>query len=327
VALVRLNPEVPHKLEEIINRALEKDRNLRYQHASDLRAELQRLKRMMESGQMSGPAPAPVPVADSSSSASAVAVSSSEPAASAKLEMAHVLFMDIVAYSKLPMDEQQRLLCELQEAVRNTPAFAHAQVEDKLIRLPTGDGMALVFFNDPESPVHCALELSRSLRDHPEIKLRMGIHTGPVYRVADINAARNVAGGGINMAQRVMDCGDAGHILVSKTVAEMLAQVSTWSKVALQDLGEAEVKHGVRVHICNLYTDDAGNPAVPQKLVSAQRTTTSLRSKTKRKSVARHGCGGAGVAVGGSRSLSLAKSYPYEDGSGEFAIDRGVAVC
>jgi class 3 adenylate cyclase/tetratricopeptide (TPR) repeat protein len=181
------------------------------------------------------------------------------------LEVAHVLFMDIVAYSMLPMDQQQQLLGKLQEAVRATSDFARAQAQHQLIRLPTGDGMALVFFRDPEAPARCALELNRALRDHPEIKLRMGIHSGPVYRVADINANRNVAGGGINMAQRVMDCGDAGHILVSKSVADTLSQLSQW-KGSLQDLGEVEVKHGVRVHLFNLCTDDAGNRELPRKL-------------------------------------------------------------
>src|ERR1700740_2656452 len=160
------------------------------------------------------------------------------------LEMAYVLFMDIVASSTLPMEEQQSVLRRFQQAVRNTTEFSRARAEDQLIRLPTGDGMALVFFGDPEAPARCALELSRNLREHPEVKLRMGIHSGPVYRVADINANRNVAGGGINIAQRVMDCGDAGHILVSSTYAEVLRQVSSWCAM-LQDLGEAEVKHGV----------------------------------------------------------------------------------
>ena len=157
--------------------------------------------------------------------------------------MAHVLFTDIVAYSRLPMDQQEKLLNHLQEAVRYTQEFARAQASDQLIRLPTGDGMALVFLGDVEAPVRCALELHRILRRWPEIHLRMGIHTGPVYRVEDINAARNVAGGGINIAQRVMDCGDAGHILISNTVADVLDQLSKW-KPALHDLGEAEVKHG-----------------------------------------------------------------------------------
>ena len=132
--------------------------------------------------------------------------------------------MDIVAYSTLPMDRQRQSLRQLQEAVRSTSEFGRAQRKDQLIRLPTGDGMALVFFADPDAPVRCAMELSKTLRNNPDIHLRMGIHTGPVYRVADINANRNVAGGGINIAQRVMDCGDAGHILVSSVEAEVLGQ-------------------------------------------------------------------------------------------------------
>src|SRR5271165_5712898 len=158
------------------------------------------------------------------------------------LEMAHVLFMDIVAYSKLPMDQQCARLAKLQEAVRNTAAFARALRKERLICLPAGDGMALVFFGDPECPVRCAVELSQKLRQHPEIQLRMGIHSGPVYRVADINAHLNVSGGGINVAQRVMGCGDAGHILLSNAVAEMLIQLATWNPF-LHDLGEVEVKH------------------------------------------------------------------------------------
>jgi hypothetical protein len=184
------------------------------------------------------------------------------------LEMAHVLFMDIVSYSRLHMDQQQRVIHELQDAVRNTSEFARAQSADCLIRLPTGDGMALVFFGDPEAPVRCALELTEILRKHPDIQLRIGIHSGPVYRIADINANRNVAGGGINMAQRVMDCGDAGHILLSKTMAEVLGQISSWSG-HLHDLGQAEVKHGVRVDLVNLYTAEAGNAELPRKLRAA----------------------------------------------------------
>lgn len=198
------------------------------------------------------------------------------------LEIAHVLFMDIVAYSKLHMDRQQQLLHVLQEAVRNTSEFARAQADDHLIRLPTGDGMALVFFHDPEAPVRCALELAKALRATPDVQLRMGIHTGPVYRVADINANRNVAGGGINIAQRVMDCGNAGHILVSSTEAEVLGQVSVWCPM-LHDLGEVEVKHGVRLHIYNLYNEEAGNPALPLRCPSKDTAVTSsgvVRSAT-----------------------------------------------
>jgi class 3 adenylate cyclase/tetratricopeptide (TPR) repeat protein len=198
------------------------------------------------------------------------------------LEMAHVLFMDIVAYSRLPMDQQQRALLHLQEAVRETKEFVRAQASDRLIRLPTGDGMALVFFGDVEAPVRCALELHHILRRWTEMQLRMGIHTGPVYRVEDINDARNVAGGGINIAQRVMDCGDGGHILISKAVADVLDQVSTW-KTALHDLGEAEVKHGVRIHLYNLCSQEAGNRKLPQKLIAAQTTAATARSRARRK--------------------------------------------
>jgi class 3 adenylate cyclase len=181
--------------------------------------------------------------------------------------MGHVLFMDIVAYSSLPMCEQRKLVAVLSEAVRQTPTFARAHQKHRLISLPTGDGVALVFFGDPEAPARCALELSQKLLGHPELKLRMGIHTGPVYRVADINANQNVSGGGINIAQRVMDCGDEGHILVSEAVADTLIQLGKWDK-CLHDLGEAEVKHGFRVHIYNLHDGEVGNAEVPQKLQS-----------------------------------------------------------
>src|ERR1700730_6609417 len=197
------------------------------------------------------------------------------------LEIAHVLFTDIVGYSKLPMDEQEELLMQLQEAVRQTSEFSRAEAADELIRLPTGDGMALVFFRDAEAPVRCALELSRALRNHPDLKLRLGIHSGPVYRVADINANRNVAGGGINIAQRVMDCGDARHILVSREVAEVLGQLSGWRPM-LHDLGEVEVKHGVCIHIYNLYTDGAGNPELPKK-ISARGEALSLATSSAKK--------------------------------------------
>ena len=208
-----------------------------------------------------------------------------EPASAAaqSLEIAHVLFMDIVGYSKLPMEQQRTLLSELQEAIRNTEAFASAQRTEKLVSLPTGDGMALVFFGDPEFPVRCAMQLSRALREHPEIKLRMGIHTGPVYRVADINAASNIAGGGINMAQRVMDCGDAGHILVSNAVADVLAQLGEWGPV-LRDLSETEVKHGVHIHIYNLCTDEVGNAELPSKWQKLQQQAElAARAKSKRR--------------------------------------------
>ena len=182
-----------------------------------------------------------------------------------ELEMAHVLFMDIVAYSRLPMDQQREALKTLQNTVRENPCVTAAQARDRLLCLPTGDGMALVFFGDPERCAECALQISRNLRGHPTLKLRMGLHSGPVYRVADINAARNVAGGGINTALRVMDCGDGGHILVSASVAEVLSQLSNW-RDCLYDLGDTKVKHRLRIHLYNLVTSEAGNPQVPQKL-------------------------------------------------------------
>ena len=192
-----------------------------------------------------------------------------------KLEMAYVLFMDIVSYSLLPMDEQARILAELQDTVQNSAEVTCAHTANNLIKLPTGDGMALVFFGCPDSPVTCALQLAHTLRHHPKIKLRMGIHAGPVYRVADINANRNVTGGGINMAQRVMDCGDAGHILISNVEADVLFQLSTWKNVTLQDFGEVEVKHGVRIHIHNLYTNEVGNPQLPRKVKAARETAAA----------------------------------------------------
>jgi class 3 adenylate cyclase len=181
-----------------------------------------------------------------------------------KLETAHVLLMDLVGYSTLLIDHQSQRLQQLQEIVRNTEEIKSVVRTEELLRLPTGDGMALVFFRDPEAATRCAVEISRALRAQPEICLRMGVHTGPVYRLADINANMNVAGGGINMAQRVMDCGDVGHILVSQRVADDLIQLSRWAP-AFHDLGEAEVKHGVRIHVYNLFADDFGNPEVPAR--------------------------------------------------------------
>jgi len=181
-----------------------------------------------------------------------------------RLQIGHVLFIDIVGYSKLLVNEQSGLLRELTEVVSGTREFREAEAEGKLIRLPTGDGMALVFRTDPEAPAQCALEIARALKEHPRIALRMGIHSGPVNEVVDVNQRQNIAGAGINMAQRVMDCGDAGHILVSKHVAEDLEQHDRW-RPFLHDLGSCEVKHGVRLDISNLYSDEVGNSNLPKK--------------------------------------------------------------
>src|SRR5713226_3519490 len=172
-----------------------------------------------------------------------------------QLEIAHVLFVDIVGYSKLLIDEQHASLGTLNEIVRGTQQFRTAEAAGKLIKIPTGDGIALVFQDRLEAPAECALEISRALKEHPTLPLRMGVHSGPVSGVIDVNERANVAGAGINMAQRVMDCGDAGHILLSKHVAEDLEQFPRW-RPYLHELGECEVKHGVRISIVNLYADD-----------------------------------------------------------------------
>jgi adenylate cyclase len=186
-----------------------------------------------------------------------------------KFEIGHVLFIDIVGYSKLLITEQSEQLQTLKEIVRGTEQFRLAESEGKLLRLPTGDGGALVFRSSPEAPVLCALEIAKALKEHPELHVRMGIHSGPVNEVVDLNEQSNIAGAGINMAQRVMDCGDAGHILVSKRVADDLEQYPQWRSL-LHELGECEVKHGLRISLLNLYGDEAGNSELPEKFRQAK---------------------------------------------------------
>src|SRR6476660_4422070 len=193
-----------------------------------------------------------------------------------RLQIGHVLFIDIVGYSKLLVNQQSKLLRELNEVVSGTNEFREAEAEGKLIRLPTGDGMALVFRTDPEAPAQCALEIARALKEHPRIALRMGIHSGPVNEVVDVNQRQKIAGAGINMAQRVMDCGDAGHILVSKHVAEDLEQHDRWRPL-LHDLGSCEVKHGVRLDVSNLYSDEVGNPQLPKKFQALKKHRAHVR--------------------------------------------------
>jgi TolB-like protein/class 3 adenylate cyclase/Flp pilus assembly protein TadD len=182
----------------------------------------------------------------------------------AEFEIAHVLCTDIVGYSKLMIDQQTDLLRKLSDVVRATDPFRRAEQAGKLLRIPTGDGMVLVFFTHPQDPVECAVQIARGLKVHPEIHLRTGVHSGPVSRMSDVNQQSNVAGAGINIGQRVMDCGDAGHILLSKRVAEDLAHYSKW-RPHLQELGECEVKHGAKIDLFNLYTGEVGNPAPPEK--------------------------------------------------------------
>src|SRR5437016_7148958 len=185
------------------------------------------------------------------------------------LETAHVLFIDVVGYSKLLVNEQREVVQELNQLVRKTPQFRKSEAAGKLIRIPVGDGMALVFFQTPEEPVQCAMEIARTLKKHPHIQLRMGVHSGPVDQIKDVNDRLTVAGAGINIAQRVMDCGEAGHILLSRRVADDLAQDRLWQPL-LHELAEIEVKHGVKLDIVNLYTEDLGNPQPPEKLSHAQ---------------------------------------------------------
>jgi adenylate cyclase len=202
-----------------------------------------------------------------------------------KLEIVHVLFLDIVGYSKALTDEQQEFIDRLNKVARGSDEFQKAAGADRLIKIPTGDGMALIFYNSPEQPVNCALEISRALKDS-SLPLRMGVHSGPVSALTDLNDRTNAAGVGINIAQRVMDCGDTGHILLSKRVAEDLQQYNRW-RPHLHDLGEVEVKHGERVHIFNFYTDDAGNSDLPKKVIGAavqSRPVTPPPAKTPAKS-------------------------------------------
>jgi len=195
-----------------------------------------------------------------------------------RLEIGHVLFIDIAGYSKLTTEEESEALPELNRIVRDTEAVREAEAAQQLIFLPTGDGMALVFTGSIEEPVECALQLSQALRAQPNLPVRMGIHSGPVHSVADVNQRDNIAGAGINIAQRVMDCGDAGHILVSKRVAEDLGQYRRWQSY-LHDLGDFEVKHGVVVSVVNLYADGVGNPARPAKLKQSTRGLSRARTK------------------------------------------------
>src|SRR5207302_1014232 len=193
-----------------------------------------------------------------------------------KLEIAHVLFIDIVGYSKFSINEQRAAIDELTQVVRASEQFKRAEAASRLLKIPTGDGMALVFYSSPEAPAQCAVEISRTLKDHWRLQLRMGIHSGPVSGLVDVNDRANLAGAGINMAQRVMDCGDTGHILLSKHVAEDLEEYEQWRPL-LHDLGSCEVKHGVRVGVTNLYSDEVGNPQLPKRFLALKKHRSQVR--------------------------------------------------
>src|SRR6266513_4363342 len=207
------------------------------------------------------------------------------------LEIVHVLFLDVVGYSQLLVNEQREVVQQLNDIVRATAQYRQSSAAGKLICIATGDGMALVFFQSPEEPVHCAMEIARALKSHPHVRLRMGVHSGPVDQLKDVNDQTNVAGVGINIAQRVMDCGDAGHILVSQRVADDLAQDSLWQPL-LHEIGEIEVKHGVKVGIVNVYTGEFGNPELPGKVFQHQAapqpaaTPAAIPSTVPEKSIA-----------------------------------------
>jgi serine/threonine protein kinase/tetratricopeptide (TPR) repeat protein/TolB-like protein len=258
-----LNPKLSKGLEDVILKCLDKEPERRYQSARELRVDLERL-------------------ASSGSQPSLLSLRSSPPArprsgmssSTSKVEMAHVLFLDIAGYATLPIEQQQTARAEFQELVSNSVEFRQAEDDGQLISIPAGDGLGLVFLGDPEQPVRCAQELSLAVRERSGLKLRIGIHSGLIYRVADINANLNVSGGGVNVAQAVMDCGDSGHILVSKPVADVLKQIGNWAS-ALRDLGEREIKEGVRLHLYNLTTPEIGNPKPPRKLRGASRKRTT----------------------------------------------------
>src|ERR1700732_2773699 len=193
-----------------------------------------------------------------------------------ELEIAHILFIDTVGYSKLSINEQRAAVDELNEVVRASEQFQKAEAAGRLIKIPTGDGMVLVFYTSPEAPAQCAVEISGALKEHPRLQLRMGVHSGPVSGVIDVNGHANLAGAGLNMAQRVMDCGDAGHILLSKRVADDLGEYEHWRPL-LHDLGECEAKHGMRVSIVNLHADQVGNPQLPRKFQALKMHRARMR--------------------------------------------------
>ncbi len=234
----------------------------------------------------------------------------------AQLQIGHVLFMDVVGYSKLLLDEQREVQQQLNLVVKSLAQVQAAEAEDKLIRIPTGDGMALVFFNSPEAPIRCAVEIASALKGQSQVPLRMGIHSGPVNKINDVNDRANIAGAGINIAQRVMDCGDTGHILLSKRAAEDLAQSRQW-RPYLHDLGECTVKHGLPIFVVNLYTDEVGNPAAPVKFQQGGSSVAAgSRSIFRRASI----IGTAGIVILAAAIATWLHLRPTQ------IVDKSIAV-
>src|SRR6266508_3673702 len=221
---------------------------------------------------------------------------SSDTVSEVRFEIGHILVIDIVGYSKLLITQQRQQLETLNEIVRNTAQFRASDARGMLVRIPTGDGMALIFRDNLEAPARCALEINQALKNHPEIRLRMGIHSGTVRDVKDVNERANIAGAGMDIAQRVMDCGDAGHILLSKRVADDLAPYPQWNPY-LHDLGECEIKHSVKLFLVNLYTDEIGNPQLPEKLKKAREEHPSVPTAARASAIARHKTTAIGAAI------------------------------
>jgi TolB-like protein/class 3 adenylate cyclase/Flp pilus assembly protein TadD len=245
-----------------------------------------------------------------------------------ELEIAHVLFIDVVGYSKLFVNEQSAVVAQLNQLVRTTKHFRAAETASKLIRIATGDGMALVFFTSPEAPVQCALEICKALQSNPQIQVRMGIHSGPVNVVTDVNDKTNVAGAGMNIAQRIMDLADAGHILLSKRVAEDLAQYAHWQP-RLHDLGEIEVKHGARIPVFNLYGEDFGNSQIPVRIKQARRLfpgqALTVAGRRSRNLIAATLLLLA-IAIGISSWVYFSRRVHHFGGPAEFIPQKSIAV-
>jgi TolB-like protein/Tfp pilus assembly protein PilF len=243
-----------------------------------------------------------------------------------RFEIGHVLFIDIVGYSKLLITEQSNQIQTLKEIARGTGQVRLAEAEGKLLRLPTGDGGALVFRNNLEAPVLCALEIAKALKSHPEIRVRMGVHSGPVNEVTDLNEQANIAGAGINVAQRVMDCGDAGHILLSKRVADDLEQYPQWRSL-LHDLGESEVKHGQKIFIVNLYDDQVGNPQRPEKFGKTSEHQTAMATVSRQsRIVQRKHLAIALVAMIAIASVVVLLYLTQRQNHGSIAPQKSIAV-